>query len=145
MSDTVSTSARQRGATRPPATAATVGLTPATIERRAYEKFVARGYVHGYDVDDWFQAERELLAEVAPVARGDAKPVRKTAAKASAKKAAAKPSAKEGGKTSATPSATPSTKTSTKKTTANKTTAKKATAKKSTATKATGRSATKKG
>ena len=30
------------------------------IERRAYELFLARGEVRGYDQDDWFQAEREL-------------------------------------------------------------------------------------
>ena len=114
MSDTAPTSARQRGAGRPPVTAATVGLTPATIERRAYEKFVTRGYVHGYDVDDWYQAERELLAEVAPNPRSDAKSARKTAAKTSAK-------------TSAKTAATTGAKTSAKKTTAKKTTAKKAT------------------
>jgi hypothetical protein len=30
------------------------------IERRAYELFVARGEVPGFDQDDWLQAEREL-------------------------------------------------------------------------------------
>jgi hypothetical protein len=30
------------------------------IERRAYELFVARGEVAGFDQDDWLQAEREL-------------------------------------------------------------------------------------
>jgi len=30
------------------------------IERRAYELFLARGEVRGYDQDDWLQAEREL-------------------------------------------------------------------------------------
>jgi hypothetical protein len=41
----------------------TVGLNePAReeIERRAYELYLARGKVHGYDQDDWLQAEREL-------------------------------------------------------------------------------------
>jgi len=33
---------------------------PAEIERRAYELYLARGGVHGYDQDDWLQAEREL-------------------------------------------------------------------------------------
>ncbi len=125
MSDTAPTSARQRGAGRPPVTAATVGLTPATIERRAYEKFVTRGYVHGYDVDDWYQAERELLAEVAPNPRSDAKSARKTAAKTSAKT-----SGKTSGKTSAK--------------TSGKTSGKKVAAKKTTAKKTTGRSASKK-
>lgn len=30
------------------------------IESRAYELFLARGEVHGYDQDDWLQAEREF-------------------------------------------------------------------------------------
>ena len=31
------------------------------IARRAYDLFVARGSKHGYDQEDWFQAEAELL------------------------------------------------------------------------------------
>ena len=41
----------------------TVGLNePAReeIEQRAYELYLARGEVHGYDQDDWSQAERKL-------------------------------------------------------------------------------------
>ena len=34
--------------------------TPAEVELRAYEIFVERGSVHGRDLDDWLQAEREL-------------------------------------------------------------------------------------
>ncbi len=34
------------------------------IARRAYQLFVERGGAHGHDVDDWFQAEREILLEV---------------------------------------------------------------------------------
>jgi hypothetical protein len=30
------------------------------IARRAYEIYLTRGEVHGYDRDDWLQAEREL-------------------------------------------------------------------------------------
>jgi hypothetical protein len=30
------------------------------IALRAYERFCARGYVHGFDVEDWLTAEREL-------------------------------------------------------------------------------------
>lgn len=37
--------------------------TPETVARRAYEKFVARGARHGSDLQDWFEAERELKAE----------------------------------------------------------------------------------
>jgi HSP20 family molecular chaperone IbpA len=31
------------------------------ISRRAYENFVDRGAVHGHDVGDWLEAERELI------------------------------------------------------------------------------------
>lgn len=34
------------------------------IAERAYSFFVARGYQHGYDVEDWLRAEREILAEL---------------------------------------------------------------------------------
>jgi len=30
------------------------------LERRAYELYLAREEVQGYDLDDWLQAEREL-------------------------------------------------------------------------------------
>lgn len=30
------------------------------IERRAYELYLARGGLHGHDLHDWLQAEREL-------------------------------------------------------------------------------------
>jgi hypothetical protein len=33
------------------------------IARRAHEIYVARGGVHGKDLDDWLQAEREIDAE----------------------------------------------------------------------------------
>jgi hypothetical protein len=33
------------------------------IARRAFEKFAARGYMHGFDQQDWFDAEEELTAE----------------------------------------------------------------------------------
>jgi hypothetical protein len=33
------------------------------IARRAYEKFQARGCVHGFDLQDWTNASRELSAE----------------------------------------------------------------------------------
>ena len=41
----------------------TVGLSEPEreeIERLAYEFYLERGEVHGYDQDDWLQAEREL-------------------------------------------------------------------------------------
>jgi len=33
------------------------------IAKRAYEKFQARGCVHGFDLQDWTSANRELTAE----------------------------------------------------------------------------------
>lgn len=33
------------------------------IAKRAFEKFAARGYVHGFDQQDWVDAEEELTAE----------------------------------------------------------------------------------
>jgi len=32
------------------------------VARRAYALYLARGCVHGHDIDDWLQAERELRA-----------------------------------------------------------------------------------
>jgi hypothetical protein len=36
------------------------GPSPAEIRRRAFEIHIERGGIHGCDVDDWLQAEREL-------------------------------------------------------------------------------------
>lgn len=33
----------------------------ARIARRAYELYVQRGYQPGHELDDWIQAEREIL------------------------------------------------------------------------------------
>lgn len=38
------------------------------IEQRAYELFVARGGVHGYHLEDWVKAEKEILTGAAPKA-----------------------------------------------------------------------------
>jgi hypothetical protein len=35
------------------------------IRTRAFEIHVERGGIHGFDLDDWLQAERELLDEYA--------------------------------------------------------------------------------
>jgi hypothetical protein len=43
------------------------------VEERAYELFVKRGGAHGYHMEDWTRAEKELTAEAA-------KPVPKAAA-----------------------------------------------------------------
>ena len=34
------------------------------IARRAFELYCERGCQHGYDIEDWFQAERELRDSV---------------------------------------------------------------------------------
>jgi hypothetical protein len=35
----------------------------AAIAKRAYEKYQARGFAHGFDREDWISASRELVAE----------------------------------------------------------------------------------
>jgi hypothetical protein len=35
------------------------------IESRAYELYVKRGAMHGYDVDDWLAAEQEFSQSIA--------------------------------------------------------------------------------
>lgn len=37
--------------------------TPEEIRRRAFEIHIERGGIHGCDLDDWLQAERELRQE----------------------------------------------------------------------------------
>jgi hypothetical protein len=39
------------------------GPSQEEIRNRAYEIHLERGSTHGWDQDDWFQAERELLAK----------------------------------------------------------------------------------
>ncbi len=36
----------------------------ALIARRAYALYEQRGYVHGYDVEDWLRAEKEVMMQV---------------------------------------------------------------------------------
>lgn len=42
--------------------AAAVTIDHDVIARVAFSKFVARGYVHGYALEDWLAAEAELRA-----------------------------------------------------------------------------------
>ena len=44
------------------------------IEQRAYELFSARGGVHGYHLEDWSKAEKEILTGAAPKAAQKAAP-----------------------------------------------------------------------
>lgn len=43
-----------------PTVDAMAGPTDQEIARRAYELYLARGGEHGFDMDDWIQAESEL-------------------------------------------------------------------------------------
>ena len=36
------------------------------IAKRAYELYSERGYRHGYALEDWLEAEREILSQVPP-------------------------------------------------------------------------------
>jgi hypothetical protein len=37
------------------------------IAKRAYELYGERGYRHGLALDDWLEAEREILSQIPPV------------------------------------------------------------------------------
>lgn len=37
------------------------------IAKRAFERYQARGFEDGFDLDDWLDAEREVLSQVPPV------------------------------------------------------------------------------
>lgn len=37
------------------------------IAKRAYELYIVRGYHHGSALDDWLEAEREILSQMPPV------------------------------------------------------------------------------
>jgi hypothetical protein len=39
-------------------------LSDEAIAHRAYEKFTARGHIHGFDREDWAEAKEELTAEM---------------------------------------------------------------------------------
>jgi hypothetical protein len=55
-------SKRPNGTFQPPA--AVVRVSEEAIAKRAYERFLSRGCVHGLDKEDWAVASRELVAEV---------------------------------------------------------------------------------
>lgn len=37
------------------------------IAKRAYELYAERGYRHGAALDDWLEAEREIVSQIPPV------------------------------------------------------------------------------
>jgi hypothetical protein len=49
--------------TAAPAPRTAGSASDADISKRAYEKYEARGRVHGFDREDWTAASRELVAE----------------------------------------------------------------------------------
>ena len=42
------------------------------IARKAYELYEARGFVDGFDVEDWLQAEQEIVGLSKPVGKAAA-------------------------------------------------------------------------
>jgi hypothetical protein len=66
--DRVTRTGKPTQAQEPTSSSESNGATPAAgarrnpdeIARRAYERFEARGYADGGDMDDWLAAEREL-------------------------------------------------------------------------------------
>jgi len=44
----------------------------AEIARKAYELYEARGFVDGFDVEDWLQAEQEIVGLSKPVGKAAA-------------------------------------------------------------------------
>jgi hypothetical protein len=70
------TAASSRSQEAPELTSSETAHQPTTedIAERAFEKYCARGYEHGHDVEDWLEAERELngrIDESQDVERGD--------------------------------------------------------------------------
>ena len=64
MPNTVKESSTRKKSVSAPA------IPPNDIASRAFELFSARGGAHGYDVEDWLRAERELIsASAAPKKR----------------------------------------------------------------------------
>ncbi len=61
------TAKRKSAPTKVPArrasAAAGVSVAPEAVAARAYARFAERGYVHGYDAEDWHAAEHELAQE----------------------------------------------------------------------------------
>jgi hypothetical protein len=52
---------RRRSNHTPANEALNASIRSSEIAHRAHELFVERGSAHGYDIDDWLRAEKELL------------------------------------------------------------------------------------
>src|SRR5690606_9893199 len=97
MADTRNTTPKAETTQKPApgrtATTSKGGPGPDEIPRRAYELFQKRGGKHGYHVEDWYEAERQLHEERQRPTGGlsqDGASVAPSAAKTTAKKSAAK-------------------------------------------------------
>lgn len=55
------------------------------IEKRAYELFLKRGGVHGYAMEDWTRAEKEIASEMKGGKKVETKPPAPPAPKAPVK------------------------------------------------------------
>ena len=55
-------------------------LTENIIRERAYQLFEKRGYEHGHDVEDWLQAEAEVMGKKSAAPAEVALKARRTAA-----------------------------------------------------------------
>jgi Protein of unknown function (DUF2934) len=63
----VSSSAQRTNGARPTSIGKRAGATfisDEEVAERAYQKFLARGSIHGFDQQDWVAAQEELVAEV---------------------------------------------------------------------------------
>jgi hypothetical protein len=63
---------RRRSDKNPGVVAANGGAITDRVALRAYELFLARGGAHGRDLDDWLEAEREILSGRVPAGAGAA-------------------------------------------------------------------------
>ena len=62
----------------PPAESADASTATDSVARLAFELFLARGAVHGHDLDDWLMAESQLRVAPAAKKRRAPRPVRET-------------------------------------------------------------------
>ena len=64
------------------------------VEKRAYHLFLKRNGAHGYHMQDWVQAEKEIKAELEAKKKGDVKQPVASASKVTAPAPGAAPAAK---------------------------------------------------
>jgi len=64
---------KQRAIVSPISNTGSLELTEDSIRQRAYELYEQRGFEHGHDMDDWLQAEAEVMSKK-PIDDADANP-----------------------------------------------------------------------